>query len=1520
MKYVCFLLHRCCFLLGFCWLVALLFPLAVAASQTSSIPARLAEESLSAQPYLDWMLDPTGTLTIEEVSAPAQQEHFRPLLQNPFPFQAGTLWLRFTLDAASDSERPLSVMLDMGSHFPKGSNRADIPMLYEPQNNPLNNAALWKGQRLTQNSFFLLPEPRKQPFVSYIRLGGLPAPWFAPIFRTPHNAATSTDRLAFPMLAAMLGMLTLFCFLRILSCPQESWRLWTGLFALLAFIQAFQSIPVSTTGAIALKNALPLCVTALTLAVLPHIARSLMQTPGQAPRLDRQYRQLSLILFALPLMPLLPPLAWMSRFLAFWPLLMLLLLPTTLIAYRAALPAARRFLIALLLPPCFCLLLFLFTFTSIPTGLLMTLPLWGVACSIFYIAGTRLAAPSASSSVPSKKSASTHNLRASLIYQKCLAIPFASFCKIFSRKTDPQKSPQEIKTTPLLRLLEEGLAKLTSFSMRIQPEETLIAFNVQQLLRDAHDAAAQEADSKHIALSWYMPPHLAHHYIGNKAMLQHLLQLFLRSALRTTQNGSVQLAVRRDPESTDPNRLLFTVTDTSQETSRERPDPALLRAWELCDDHSGSLALKSEPKGNTIAFSLQLSPMPAMSKKQIHQIPRILLLDSNTASRSLLRFFFEGLPYEIIEARTPTEALTLHQSNPVHLLIFSGELREREFISVMPSLRAKLPNGHKLRLLALPEDEIQWQALQELGFSLALESPVPRSRLRAIAQNLLPLPSDSSSSAASCAPSRMTGNAMNTSDSSHHPDKEQKDDVAPQPQNQNTLSQKPAPSLQPSLQKAPSAHPLKLSFATPSVEKLKEMFAPEQIAAKAEAISQKACQGFRTMQSSLKDFLAARQKSATVSKQEPMQHVAPPQPEFRLPPPTPLDPATRLAKQHSAMSDITSTPPEDTDRDVTISPPHNTAPSAPTAQPSAVPTPSMQQKAPRGTSEWVGEPIPVVRQAPAQSPNAPQEGKVQAKYAKQAQVSDSQTTPPSAPTAIPPSAVPTPSMQQKAPRGTSEWVGEPTPVVRSTPQEHISAPVTVSPESATPAHTILAPTHIPHDTLDIPMGENPLDAEQRTTATSSPLPNRMAGDEHNFPHTLQTAAAARRAMRSFSRGTLVPDITPTTQQTQALAQEDFSSLVGGDTPPPLNSVPKAPAFRNLASLSGTQKTMPPLPEEKPKESSAQAHLLRVTSPAPTPPAPDTLAFSAQPLLSREEAGTMPLNMDSSPSLQTPDSKQPSPEIPSSFHNPEQEAGSKPLSSFAGTMPIIPLSGKSTSEQASKRKHDTALPLYTPPSQAFGNLGTSVLPALERLPETSEAALPTPQKTSAPEAETPVAPSHTTNDDTFAPAPPAPNKSRKKRRADTMPPPALPSLQKPAPQMDIQPGALEPALQYNGQTPPLSRHEHSPRKISSLAAEQLSLVPLPDKAAQQDHSHMLSLRNTLEKQVQNVTLAFQAHNQTALQLESHTLAAVAESHGLRDLSRMARCVHSASQAEDIQALNELMPQLENAFAMYISHKH
>ncbi len=746
-----------------------------ASDSVPNIPlAEAQKESFELAPYMSAFVDESGTLSVQDIQNPQIQKKFSPL-QSGYEQDFGVLWLRFTLSAKANAAEDPTYLLDLGSAL------AQKALLFVPE---VQNPMQWQEYTPSSRGIFLMPEQQDTTITAYIRLNGLPNLWFSPVLRTPHNAATSFELLAYPAAIVGLFVVMLLCLLRGVS-GKGQWRYWAGLYTAVVLYHAIVGIPTYATAHIPMGDLSAVLAPGVALILWAHVARHIMNTPQQSRAIDIQYVLLTAVGIVVALLPLVPGFTWTVRYLELWPLLLLLFVPTSLATCMSGYVGSRRFLIACLVPPLAVAvavvgLLPPVGFSLLSLGVLAALPLWGVALGTLFLVGTTTAdawheqgqdaAHEGGSSVESLVE-SDPNLR---------LVPVEEAQSLDTEEQQDEDSAPKRAISPLEEQLrwpveqlsrhvsaledcalpvaaKESIQSLSTVSKEIlqilhAPARERMAvpsmggiedniFDLQSLLRQAHDSVSPVADKKNIALSWFMPPHLAQCYKGDALQLLFVLRLLLESSVRSTHRGAVQLAVRRVPESVNPGHLLFTITDTGTgKPPQDRSVTALARAWELSASYHGFLGVECNAHGASISFTVHCE-VCSFSQKDAAPTPQeeknnpIILLSDNTDERHMWRFFLEKVEQPVAEARNGEQVADIYKEHGSSLIIVDTRMPSANLEQTMQTLykfsQEKQENFPVCLAIyapdpALPEPERYFEAF---GFTHCMPLPVTKQSL-----------------------------------------------------------------------------------------------------------------------------------------------------------------------------------------------------------------------------------------------------------------------------------------------------------------------------------------------------------------------------------------------------------------------------------------------------------------------------------------------------------------------------------------------------------------------------------------------------------------------------------------------------------------------------------------------------------------------------------------------------------------------------------------------------------------------
>lgn len=724
-------------------------------------------------PFLDYYLDETYTMDVEEAAAPGLASAFKPLVPENLPRAEGVMWLRFTLAPLAPDARPRAFLLDMGQSVP------GRPLLYDPERNELSGALEWRENAPAQRDILLLPEAGPEPIVCYIRLEGLPGPWFAPMIRSPQNAASNMGGMARSGAILALGVVMLLCILRGLS-ENGQWRIWTGLFVAVALAQALYGMPAAT-GRFSLTNLGAILAPGIALMLLPHVGRHLMRAPQISRSIDIQLLLLSLPGAALALAPLAPGFIWIERWLDLWPGATIIFLPTALGAWMMGMPGSRRFLLGCLVPPILVAISWFGLDFGLPPNLLASGPLWGVAICSLLIAAT--AAPKA------LEAGAVSNVAEDAGEITDLGRPFDDPNLRLVRPADParveeaqermefrepEQSVAARKEEAMLEPLEEierqaaalgqcalppiaresaekmlaavrkleGIASGAEMPQPVHPAKRHCEiFNLQRILRNAHDSIASSAEYGGSALSWCMPPYLGLLYRGDAEGLEEVLKLLAESAARACEQGSIRISARRVPNSADPGNIIFTVFDTgSGYPPRDRSSLAIARAWEYAGRHDGYLGVETGPEGASVSFSARFEPCDEAAEAAPDFRPHVILACEDSARRHELAKIIEGLPARVSEAASAHEAIGEQKRDPAGLLVTCGDLARPAAADMAFQFEnlARAAGFTEPHALAITRDDSQWALLKPSGFTHAMLEPFETEALLDTVRELLP--------------------------------------------------------------------------------------------------------------------------------------------------------------------------------------------------------------------------------------------------------------------------------------------------------------------------------------------------------------------------------------------------------------------------------------------------------------------------------------------------------------------------------------------------------------------------------------------------------------------------------------------------------------------------------------------------------------------------------------------------------------------------------------------------------------
>lgn len=709
------------------------------AGQPIMVPSVLRDENLVLTPYLSVLTDPTSSMNIDEVTQPENDQKFTRFRPETFTAGAGACWLRFYLQPVPEGTRPDTFLLDMGESLP------GEPVLYAPEPGE-NGKTEWKESRPGQKGVMVLPAAGTAMTTCYIRLDGMPGTWFAPVIRTPHDAATDWGSLY--KMAAMVAMAIILaiCLLRGLV-EQGYWRTFSVLYLICALGQAVLGVP-SAAGPLSVRGICAVIAPGVAMFFLPLIGRSLMRTRENAPVLDLQYLFLSLLGLIYAAVSLIPSLRWLSRFTEIWPLAMFALVPTTVAACLRGLPGSFRFLLGCVIPPAAVLAGILGMKAGYPPHLLASLPLWGVALGALLVTAF---------SQPGRRPSGRGLVLDAGPAQAPVQAPAAADGGLsLGEPGSPATLPEPAAKGGLD--LEMG-AEPAAVSVKgnaaedgnpVMDEPAVSEFNLQEIMQRTSQKVSGRAEERGTGLSWFMAPDLGLWYRGCGEELGAVLSdLLSEGTEQLSKGGSLRCSVKKVPGSRSAGGLLFSLDVQGLDAKKPNSFRSLGRAARLAALSGGYLSLECRGSETLLNFTLNLTEVKdhgekpsaseaeeearaaAPEQKAGPAYRAILLADNPNVSAEILGILREA-GCHVKQAADASELTKLFDDrNPADLIIFQGRAASAGSSLLIAGIR-EFCRQKKLRLpvlLAYTPDQTSWPDMAKTGFTHALTLPVDREAL-----------------------------------------------------------------------------------------------------------------------------------------------------------------------------------------------------------------------------------------------------------------------------------------------------------------------------------------------------------------------------------------------------------------------------------------------------------------------------------------------------------------------------------------------------------------------------------------------------------------------------------------------------------------------------------------------------------------------------------------------------------------------------------------------------------------------
>ncbi|MFV0423795.1 hybrid sensor histidine kinase/response regulator [Oleidesulfovibrio sp.] len=788
-----------------------------------SIPLDELQSRMWVKPYMSVLPDVSGSMTIAEAASARQVGEYVPFDAIPFRSDARTLWVKMTLlgtDTTASSTAERFQLLPVNSEQ-RAADQTDVPANQPDSGNqtgktpqPESGQTLYHTtahsfpvlqlgptaptpvelyvpaphltggwQRITVSGTTVpLPSIHATPVTVYLRLAGVPGPWFQPVLHEASGAFDGAITAALPMHMVqgfLLALLLLNCALWFTS--RARWRLWASACVIAVLVHSFS--PVATTTLFSWDSVAALFLPGIALLTLAQTGRRMLNS-DTAPKTDRLFALCMVLGAVLALLPLIPQLRFLHVALPLWPLLAIPLALPALGRWQEGVAGSGRYLLACLLPAAG-------TVAGMSAALTPDAPLWatlgpavGMALGLLSLSCGPVQENNAPCTAASKEPEESLITDAQPDFEQ--QEPSLTASSLLARVSHDLRTPLTaiihaaeqlaIETGPHSTSKQLNLIQAAGRNLQLQINDLIDAaraakgrttlksnrFNLHHVLEEAHEIALIKAGHKGLQLSWFMSPHMLVNFRGDADRILQIVLNLLGNAIRFTDEGTIRLSVGRVEDSTDSGHLLFAISDTGIGIPLENPyavfdnfcvSPGtgsgryggmglgLSIARDLVSMMGGVICLESTPgAGTTISFTLRLQPASQLPQGLATGLDRqpglVLLTDDIASNRQLVTFFLEDTPLAFVEARSGAEAVRKFRRRLPALVMIDSQMPGMNGPDTVRTLRKA---ESELGLMPGPilgivrsGDEQAANAMRAAGCSSILLRPFTRGTLLAV--------------------------------------------------------------------------------------------------------------------------------------------------------------------------------------------------------------------------------------------------------------------------------------------------------------------------------------------------------------------------------------------------------------------------------------------------------------------------------------------------------------------------------------------------------------------------------------------------------------------------------------------------------------------------------------------------------------------------------------------------------------------------------------------------------------------
>lgn len=313
--------------------------------------------------------------------------------------------------------------------------------------------------------------------------------------------------------------------------------------------------------------------------------------------------------------------------------------------------------------------------------------------------------------------------------------------------------------TMLLTVVNDLLdfSKIEAGKIELSPEP----FALETLIDNSVSIIRGEAEKKGLEMRVAIDPCLSPFFLADETRLRQVLLNLLNNAVKFTSEGLVSLAVGKEAEEGDRERIRFTVTDTGLGIDPERQaqlfqpfvqaDASITRRYggtglglsiskQLVELMGGKIGFHSQPgQGSSFWFSVSLpkAERPSMFDDNAPAVPTrsacILVAEDLPMNQELARAMIGRAGHEVVIAEDGLVALAAVQARHFDLILMDIQMPRMDGVTATIEIRKLPPPVGNIPIVAMTANVLPQQVTEFLsaGMNGHVAKPVRQRELNA---------------------------------------------------------------------------------------------------------------------------------------------------------------------------------------------------------------------------------------------------------------------------------------------------------------------------------------------------------------------------------------------------------------------------------------------------------------------------------------------------------------------------------------------------------------------------------------------------------------------------------------------------------------------------------------------------------------------------------------------------------------------------------------------------------------------